>query len=397
MKGIFIARFEKDGITRSLAFRKSEFDEAKAGEHLRNMGVNNFFMFFEPTPPVDIDENTVLFSGDVGFDITLDSVLPVLKEGKAIVFDSFGGDLWEGLKIHDAIKALGADVEVGILGSCMSAATLPLCAASKRWTTPNSRLLIHNAWSWVVGDAATLKKEADALAEENLGAAKIYAELTGATVAEMLELMNEERVMRADEMLQRGFVNEIKNQKKEEEMDSKEFEKKLKAQEESIMSKIQAFFKKHNAPKNAVLQDVAGNEFDFGDEIEDLEQVEVGTTATIDGAPASGEYPFPNGKTYVFVDGVVTEIRDTEDGGGNAEEVEELKEEVVELKEEVEELKEELVAVNANYRKQLKAIKAEFNALKNAYNDEPPIAPAGPGGDDLAGAPKKSFVYKGKK
>lgn len=389
MKGIFVARFEKDGFTRSLAFRKGEFDEAKAGEHLRNMGVNNFFMFFEPTPPVDIDENTVLFSGDVGFDITLDTVLPVIKEGKAIVFDSFGGDLWEGLKIHDAIKALGVDVEVGILGSCMSAATLPLCAATKRWTTPNSRLLIHNAWSWVVGDAATLKKEADALAEENLGAAKIYAELTGATVDEMLALMNEERVMRADEMLQRGFVNEIKNQKTEE-MDSKEFEKKLKAQEESIMSKIQAFFKKYPAPKNAILQDVAGNEFDFGDEIEDLEQVEVGTTATLDGAPADGEYPFPNGKTYVFEAGVVTEIRDTEAGGGNDEEVEELKEEV-------EALKEELAAVNANYRKQLKAIKAEFNALKNAYNDEPPIAPAGPGGDDPAGAPKKGFVYKGKK
>jgi len=248
----------------------------------------------------------------------------------------------------------------------------------------------------VAGDAATHKKEADALAEENLGAAKIYAELTGATVAEMLELMNEDRVMRADEMLQRGFVNEIKNQKKEEEMDSKEFEKKLKAQEESIMNKIQAFFRKNSIPKNAVLQDVAGNEFDFGDEIEDLEQVEVGTTATIDGAPASGEYPFPNGKTYVFEAGVVVEIRDTEDGGGNDEEVEELKEEVVELKEEVEELKEELEAVNASYRKQLKAIKAEFNALKNAYNNEPPIAPATPGADPAV-KPKKGFVYNGRR
>jgi len=393
MKGIFVARFEQGGITRSVAFRKGEFDEAQAGEHLKKMGVNNFFMFFEPAPPVDIDENTVLFSGDVGFEITLDTVLPVLKQGKAIVFDSFGGDLWEGLKIHDAIKALGADVEVGILGSCMSAATLPLCAASKRWTTPNSRLLIHNAWSWMAGDAATLKKEADALQEENEGAAKIYAELTGATVAEMLELMNEERVMRADEMLRRGFVNEIKNQKKEE-MNAKELEAKLKAQEESILGKIQAFFKKHNVPENAVLQDVAGNEFDFGDEIEDLEQVEVGTTATIDGAPAAGEYPFPNGKTYVFEAGAVTEIRDTE---SDEEEVEELKEEVEELKEEVEELKEELEVVNATYRKQLKAIKAEFNALKNAYNDEPPTPPAGPGGDDPAGNPKNGFVYKGKK
>jgi hypothetical protein len=66
------------------------------------------------------------------------------------------------------------------------------------------------------------------------------------------------------------------------------------------------------------------------------------------------------------------------------------------LKEEVEELKEELEAVNASYRKQLKAIKAEFNALKNAYNNEPPIAPATPG-DDPAVNPKKGFAYRGRK
>ena len=109
----------------------------------------------------------------------------------------------------------------------------------------------------------------------------------------------------------------------------------------------------------------------------------------VDGAPAAGEYPFPNGKTYIFEAGVVTEIRDTEEGEGNDEEVEELKEEV-------EELKEELAAVNASFRKQLKAIKAEFSALKNAYNDEPPTPPAGPDAD-TAGKPKKGFVYNGKK
>lgn len=393
MKGIFVARFEQGGITRSVAFRKAEFDEAQAGEYLRKMGVNNFFLVFEPKPPVDIDENTVLMSGDVGFDITFDTVLPILKQGKAIVFDSFGGDLWEGLKIYDAIKALGADVEIGILGSCMSAATLPLCAATKRWTTPNSRLLIHNAWSWMAGDAAAHKKEADALAEENRGAAKIYAELTGATVDEMLALMNEERVMRADEMLRRGFVNEIKNQKNDE-MDSKEFEEKLKAQEESLLRKIQAFFKK-NSIKNAVLQDVAGNEFDFGEGIDDLEQVEVGTSATIDGAPAEGEYTFPNGKTYVFEGGVVTEIRDTETEGDD-EEVEALKEELEAVEEALEEKEKELEEVKASFGKQLKSIQAEFSALKNAYNNEPPTPPADPGADTSAGT-KPTFVYRGKK
>ena len=173
-------------------------------------------MFFEPTPPVDIDENTdsVFPQGDVGFCITLDTILPVRTLAKACI-RQLQGDLWEGPGASDLNKELGVDVEVRHPpGSCM---TQPPCRFAqprkdgRRQIAEATYPLTHGA-GWQ--EMPPHKKEADALAEENLGAAKIYAELTGATVAEMLELMNEERVMRADEMLQRGFVNEIKKPKK---------------------------------------------------------------------------------------------------------------------------------------------------------------------------------------
>ena len=386
MKDVFAARYKKDGIIRSYLFDSAAFNKESASERLNEMGVKNFFFVFDPSPPVNIDDNTVLFSGDVGFDITLATLLPALQAGKSIVLDSYGGDLWEGLKIHDAIKSMDIDVDMGVLGSCMSAATLLLAAATKRWATPNSRLLIHNAWMQTIGDSEEHQKQANLLKAENEGAAKIYAQLTGGTVIEMLALMDEERVINADEMLERGFISEIKQQIQKE-MTNNGLDEKLKAHEDSIMQRIQNFFKGGTpAPvKNAILQDVTGAEFDFGDSVETIDDVEIGTTATVGGSPAVGEYVFANGKTYVFEAGVVTQIIDPLD----------ILEEVEDLKTEIQNKAKEIKTLRAHYEGKLNAIKNEFNALKNAYNPEPPTAPGAPAGDPAEGG--KRFVYKGKK
>lgn len=397
MKDVFAARYKKDGIIRSYLFDSAAFNKESASERLNEMGVKNFFFVFDPSPPVNIDDNTVLFSGDVGFDITLATLLPSLQAGKSIVLDSYGGDLWEGLKIHDAIKSMDIDVDMGVLGSCMSAATLLLAAASKRWATPNSRLLIHNAWMQTIGDSEEHQKQANLLKAENEGAAKIYAQLTGGTVIEMLALMDEERIMYADEMLERGFISEIKQQIQNE-MTNNGLDEKLKAHEDSIMQRIQNFFKGGTpAPvKNAILQDVTGAEFDFGDSVETIDDVEIGTTATVGGSPAVGEYVFANGKTYVFEAGAVTQIIDP------AEEAEALKTENTELagqlaaaQTEIQNKAKELKTLRAHYEGKLNAIKNEFSALKNQYNPEPPTAPGAPAGDPAEGG--KRFIYKGKK
>ena len=73
-----------------------------------------------------------------------------------------------------------------------------------------------------------------------------------------------------------------------------------------------------------MLQDVAGNCLSLGILGRDRsEQVEEAPPPPLTGHLLPGSTLFPNGKTYVFeAGGVVTEIRDTEEEGGNDEEVE---------------------------------------------------------------------------
>lgn len=51
-----------------------------------------------------------------------------------------------------------------------------------------------------------------------------------------------------------------------------------------------------------------GTILDFGDAIEEPGQIVVGTRATLNERPATGEYVLNDGKTLIFVDGTITKI-----------------------------------------------------------------------------------------
>ena len=67
--------------------------------------------------------------------------------------------------------------------------------------------------------------------------------------------------------------------------------------------------------------------------------------ATVDGAPANGEYLMPDGTTYVFEEGILTQI--IEAGVVEVDEITALKEENARIKQENEDTKDKLAMVMA--------------------------------------------------
>ena len=151
----FIAKYSQNGVEKVVSFDTSRFDKERAEKLLVANGIQDFFFFFEPIEFTDMPDGSLMVSGEVGFDITLERLMPYLNEGRSIVIDSGGGSLFEGYRIYDYIKAYTPEVKVGVLGMAASAATLPLAASKYRSATENSRLLIHNPWTFAVGDAET--------------------------------------------------------------------------------------------------------------------------------------------------------------------------------------------------------------------------------------------------
>ena len=378
-QSLFIARYTENGIQKAIAFNKADFTSEKAKAWLNAKGIQNFFFFFDPYAPLALDENTIMFRGEVGFDITQEILLPYLQQGKSIILDTCGGDLYTGWKIYDTIKLMGTNPSIGVVGSCMSAGTVILMATENRWMTPNSRTLIHNPWTFEAGDDERMRKAADMLEAEKVQLANMYASVSGRTTEEMLAIMKEEKYMNAKQSLDMGFVKEIRGEVNinSDNMTNDELNTKIEEKSESIFSKIKALFRKQGVIKALVLKTADDKNLDFGEDIQEAGDIQVGTPVTVDGAPAEGEYTMPDGTIYVCSGGKVTEIKapaaDPEPDAALKTENDTLKAQLAERDAALKEAQNTLAAVQQD----LADFKAQITSDIKGFRPEPPAEPGG--------------------
>lgn len=371
---------DENGVQKAYIFDSTVFDKDSASAFMRNQGIQNFFFFFETNEPQPFGENGLKFSGEVGFDITENNLIPAISEGKDIVLDSFGGDLWESWKIYDSIKALGLNPSIGVIGTCASAAMQILLATENRWISENSRGLIHNPTIGVVGDDYFLRSKADQLEKEKLRLANLYAQVSGRELTEILDLMKAEIMLDSDQMLSYNFAKSkikdfdlsINNNSKNEKMNEE-----VKKEMNLIQATLARVLNFLMPPKNIVLQDANGVEIDFGPEVETEDQIVVGLPATIDGAPAEGSHVMPDGRTFVFEAGVLTAIQEATEETDQT--VEELQAEIARLQAENQELQNNLKAakdaekaVKAKAEQEVKNVAKMFEDFKNKFSGEKP-------------------------
>lgn len=400
----FIARYEENGIKKTVLFNKSKFDQTKAEAWLKDKGIQNFFFFFEPNKPKPIGEKGILLKGEVGFDITLDNVLSFIAEGKDIILDTPGGNSWEGLKIYDAVKGLNLNPSIGVLGTCGSAGMQILLSTENRWMSPNSRGVIHNPTMIIAGDDEIAKTVSQILENEKLQIANIYVSVSGKTLEEILSLMKKGKPLNADEMLALNFVKSTKWNNLESEIliNNEEMNQEEKTKLNSIENMINKLWNKFSPPKNIVIQDVNGVELDFGSEVETKEQIKVGDTATAAGNPAEGEFTLNDGTVYVFEGGELKEIKEPEEE--TSAEVEELQEEVTNLKTQNTELQNKLTSSETKVTNllteqtktvaDLTTVKNLFDEFKNKFsNDKPGLNTPGQEG---GGGGKSKFSFNSK-
>lgn len=121
--------------------------------------------------------------------ITLDYQNP--SKDILLYIDSYGGDVYSLISIHDTIKMLRCDVATVCVGKAMSAAAILLMSGchGKRFITPNSRVMLHEVSSY--GDEGKLTFIKDALKEtEKLqalleGFVKLYTKMTAKQIKDV--------------------------------------------------------------------------------------------------------------------------------------------------------------------------------------------------------------------
>ena len=72
----FIAKYSQNGVEKVVSFDASRFDKERAEKLLAANGIKDFFFFFEPIEFTDMPDGSLMVSGEVGFDITLERLIP---------------------------------------------------------------------------------------------------------------------------------------------------------------------------------------------------------------------------------------------------------------------------------------------------------------------------------
>lgn len=123
--------------------------------------------------------------------------------------NSPGGDVFDGIAIHNLLRSHTARVTTHVDGLAASIASVIALAGDRVVMEPHSQLMIHDASGFCYGQAADMRELADMLDRHSDNLAGVYAERAGGTVAEWRERMRGEAWFSADEAVAAGLADEV--------------------------------------------------------------------------------------------------------------------------------------------------------------------------------------------
>lgn len=130
-----------------------------------------------------------------------------------VYINSPGGDVFAGQAIYSMLKRHKAQVIVYVDGLAASIASLIAMAGDKVIMPANAMMMIHNPWTWGVGNANDFRKLADDLDKIRDSMIVAYQKKSGLDDSEIIDIMAAETWLTAEECKEKGFADEIEEAK----------------------------------------------------------------------------------------------------------------------------------------------------------------------------------------
>ena len=127
-----------------------------------------------------------------------------------VLINSPGGSVFEGLGIYNYLKAEFPDAETEILGLGASIASVIYLAGKTRVMNREGFLMIHNAWTFSIGDSEQLRKDASLLDKINEQIVSVYERATGYNREEIKAMMDAETWIDSAQAMEAGFCDMVK-------------------------------------------------------------------------------------------------------------------------------------------------------------------------------------------
>lgn len=123
--------------------------------------------------------------------------------------NSPGGSVTEGINIFNALRRHQGGLTVHIDAMAASMASVIAMAGAPTYIADNAMMMVHNPWTFTMGDADELRRTADVLDKMRASLLRAYTAKTGLNADEVSTIMDDESWFDATEAVALGFADAI--------------------------------------------------------------------------------------------------------------------------------------------------------------------------------------------
>ncbi|MHC4572744.1 MAG: ClpP family protease [Planctomycetota bacterium] len=180
-------------------------------------------------------ENRIVFLiGDISYARAAEVIMKMLYLDNlkrdteiSLYINSPGGTVDDTMAIYDTIRFVGSPVATYCIGRAQSGAAIILAAGTKgrRFALPHAKVMLHQPWGGVTGQAADIKIQAEEILKAKTVINGILAKHTGQTLEKIAAETERDRYMTAEEACQYGLIDEVLKEEPKGKKDKKKSDK----------------------------------------------------------------------------------------------------------------------------------------------------------------------------
>lgn len=181
-----------------------------------------------------LDNRIVFLIGEISYGRAAEVIMKLLyldnlKRASEIslYINSPGGSVDDTMAIYDTMRFLSSPIATYCIGRAQSGAAVILAAGTKgkRHALPHAKVMLHQPWGGVTGQAADIKIQAEEVLKAKKTINELLSKHSGQSVEKIEQETERDRYMTADEAKEYGLIDEVlheEEEKKEKEEKGKE-------------------------------------------------------------------------------------------------------------------------------------------------------------------------------
>ena len=129
----------------------------------------------------------------------------------SIYINSPGGSIYSGLAVYDTMQFIKPEIQTICIGVAMSMGSLLLTGGTKgkRFSLPNSRILIHQPSAGFEGQATDIEIHAQEILNIRRRVDEIYAHHTGQPLEQVHSDMERDRFFKPEQAVEYGLIDRV--------------------------------------------------------------------------------------------------------------------------------------------------------------------------------------------